>query len=208
MIEWALVSPAYNAAKDLVGWLRGKRKGISPEEIAKLRQRWKQEIEEKLRWIDGTVGYGEAIIRNVKQVDSYPDVDDKRKGISPWFKVGLLGTYHRGLQVGLRIEGLKYEEREGGYRYYDHSSGEDPDFNAYLVGLIPFDRIVRIDWEGDEHYWIPHVYCHFTSRGKEPYEDLIFCERRKLDRLVYYSEVAKYNEVRKLSKKFKKGHYA
>ncbi|HXF96026.1 MAG TPA: hypothetical protein VNI61_07965, partial [Gemmatimonadales bacterium] len=114
MVEWGLVSAAYRVGRDLLTWLWPKR--MPPEEVVRLRQKWKEEIERHLRWIDDTVGYGEAIVRDVRRVDAYPQVDDERKGISPWFRVGLLGTYHRGLQVGLRIEALKYDQTERGWR--------------------------------------------------------------------------------------------
>src|SRR6185503_8446149 len=117
-------------------------------------------------WIDDSVGYGEAIIRDVRRADLYPEVDRDRKGISPWFRVGLLGLYHRGLQVGLRIEGLCYDEPAGGWRYSNYKSGEKPDINAFLVGRIPFERIVTVDWDGDEYYGFPHVYCRFASKRK------------------------------------------
>lgn len=205
MIEWGFLSPAYRIAKDLLGWLWPKQ--VSPEEVVRLRRKWREELERNLRWIDDAVGYGEAIIRDVERVDFYPQIEEKRKGISPWFKVGLLGLYHRGLQVGLRIEGLKYEEIYKGWRYCDFQKGETEHINAYLVGRIPFERIVSIDWKGDEYNSVPHVYCHFSSKQREPYEDLIFCEKRRLDRFVYYSEIAKNDQVKKLSKKLKKGHY-
>jgi hypothetical protein len=91
VFEWGLLSPLYRITKDLLTWLWPKR--TPPEQVVRLRQKWKEEIEEQLRWIDDTEGYGRAIIRDVKRVDAYPKVDEKGKGISPWFRVGLLGTY-------------------------------------------------------------------------------------------------------------------
>jgi hypothetical protein len=204
VIEWGWLSPLYRIAVDLVTWPWPKR--VPPDETVRLRQKWKVEIEQNLRWFDDHVGFGGAVIRDVRRVDSYPNVDDKSKGISAWFKVGLLGMYHRGLQVGLRIEGLKYEETHAGWRYCDHGAGETPDLNAKLVGLIPFERIVTIDWKGDEYDAIPHIYCQFSGKRNEPYEEIVFCEKRRLDEHVYYTEIAKYDQVRKLSKKLKKGN--
>lgn len=43
----------------------------------------------------------DVIIRDMERIDSYPESSDKNKGISPWFKAGLMGTYHKGIQVGL-----------------------------------------------------------------------------------------------------------
>lgn len=181
---------------------------MSPDEVVRLRQKWKDEIKKNLQWNNDHVSLGGAVIRDVKRVDSYPNVDDKSKGISPWFKVSLLGTYHRGLQVGLRIEELKYEERHTGWRYCDYAAGEKADLKAYLVGLIPFERIAAIDWKGDEYDAIPHIYCQFWTKRREPYEEIVFCEKRRLDQHVYYSEIAKYDQVRKLSKKLKRGYSA
>ena len=206
--EFSLISPIYNAVKDTLSLIARRKKKLEPADAVKLRQKWKEEIESRLRWIDDTVGYGEAIIRDVKRVDSYPDTDDKNKGISPWFRVGLLGTYHKGLQVGLNIEGLVYDESELGWRYNNHKQNEKADLNAYLVGLIPFERIVSIDWDGDKYYYIPHIYCEFSGKRKEPYEGIVFCEKRQLDQHVYYSEIAKYEDVVKLSKKLKTGYFA
>jgi hypothetical protein len=205
-LEYSLISLIYNALKELYHWAVGRSKKLSAEEVVRLRQKWKDEIERHMRWVDGRVGYGEALIRDVKRMDSYPYTDGKKKGISPWFKIDLLGTYHRGLQVGLKVVGLKYEQCEKAWRFCNYSSGESSDINAYLVGLIPFERIVSMNWEGDEYDNIPHIYCHFTSKKKEPYEEIIICERRHLDQHEYYSEIAKYEQVRKLSKK--KGYNA
>ena len=204
MIEW--LSIAYNVVKDLFKFVRSKQKSLNPEEIVKHRQEWKDQIKEKLQWIDDKVGYGEVIIRNVKRNDLYPEIEEKKKSISSWFRVGLLGTYHRGIQVGLGIEGLKYEKKYKAWRYTDYKNKEEGNLNAYLVGLIPFENIVNIDWDGDEYYSCPHIYCHFLSKRKEPYEELIFCEKRWLDKLVYYSEIAKYDQVIKFTEKFKKNY--
>jgi hypothetical protein len=190
-----------SALKDLYRWAVGRSNKLSPEEITRLRQTWQDEIERHMRRVDGRVGDGEAIIRDVKRIHSYPYTGGKRKAISPWFKVDLLGTNDRGLQVGLKLVGLKYEPGEKAWRFCNYSGGESADLNAYLVGLIPFERIVSINWEGDEYDHTPHIYCSFTSKRKAPYEELIICERRHLNQHEYYSEIAKYEQVRKLSKK-------
>lgn len=78
-----------------------KREGINftPGELVKhtekLRQQFKNEIyrcrAENLR--------KDVIIRHVNRMDSYPNADESKKGISPWFKVALLDTYHKGILV-------------------------------------------------------------------------------------------------------------
>ena len=208
-IEVGLISLISNILfKDVRHWVWNRFGRTDPSELVKIRQKWKEEIQSHLHSMGDDLGYVDTIIRDIKRVDNYPNADDRKKGISPWFRVGILGIYHRGLQVVLRIEGLKYEEDEGGWRYCDYQAGEEKDINAYLVGRIPFERIVSIDWEGDEYYNYPHVYCHFTSKSKEPYEELIFCEKRKLDRFTYYSDLTRYDDVRRLTKRLKKWGYS
>jgi hypothetical protein len=59
----------------------------------------------------------DVIVRDVDRVDNYPDTDDKSKGISSWFRVGLIDTYDKGILLGLRYGGLKGCEE--GYRFVD-----------------------------------------------------------------------------------------
>jgi hypothetical protein len=164
------------------------------EETIHLCQKWKREIEINTRWIDDRVGLGEAIICNAKCLDPSPDINRKTKEYQP-LRVGLVGFYHRGLQAGLSIEGLNYDKRGKGWRLSDYRKKENPDLNVYLIGLIPFLCIVQIDWEVGEHYRIPHIYCKFIGRNRGPYEDLVFCEKRWLDKHVYYTEIAKFQDV-------------
>lgn len=198
----------YNVLKDLTAWLRKRFSKPDPAETVRERASRKREFEENLRWIDDMDAYGEAIVRDISRVDSYPDIEQERKGISPWFRVGLIGLYHRGVEVGLRIEGLKYEPEHEAWRYSNYKGNEESDLSAFLIGRIPFEWIVDVDWEGDEYYGIPHIYCRFRSRRKEPYEELLFCEKRKTPYRPIYSKVASYDEVQKLSKKMRTGHYA
>lgn len=207
VLEAGIFSLIYNAGKDLLGWLFGLFKKTPPEEVIAHRQKWKKEFESHLLWIDDTVGYGEAIIRDVKRMDSYPDVDEKEKGISPWFRVGLLGLYHRGVQVGLRYEGIRFDQKYDSWRLNTYKE-EESDLTALIIGRIPFDEIVEVDWEGDEYYYVPHVYCRFAQKKKEPYEETVFAEKKQGSGRTFYVDICDYEKVIKLSKKLKTGYYA
>lgn len=194
-IEFASGSLIYNALKDLGRWVFRRVAKPDPEEVIRSRQKWKDEIDARLGKPDE---YAEAIVRDVKRADSYPNLPDNENGISAWFRVGLLGTYHRGIQLGLRIEGL-VKDPAVGWRLSDPKK-EEPDLNAYVVGLVPFERIVNIDWAGDQYYYVPHIYCRFTGPKRQPYEQVVVCEKRKIDRpgetaTFYFSEIAKYEDV-------------
>lgn len=139
-------------------------------------------------------------------MDSYPDIDEKDKGISPWFRVGLLGLYHRGIQVLLRYEGIIFDQTHNGWRFYRYNE-EEPDVRAIIVGKIPFDAIVEIDWVGDEYYPVPHIYCRFRQKKKEPYEEVVFVEKKIGTHRPFYVDICKYEGVIKLSKKLKTGFF-
>lgn len=71
---------------------------------------------------------------------------------------------------------------------------------AALLGYIPYENIVSVDWDGDEFYGHPQIYCYFDARNGEPYEKVVYCERKEHAGAEWYSELASYEEVRKNSK--------
>jgi hypothetical protein len=75
-----------------------RRRG--PSERLRHLLRTKKEVAERLPAILSQTN-GEAIIRELRRKDTYPDIDDSLRGISPWFKLELKGTYHRGIEVPL-----------------------------------------------------------------------------------------------------------
>jgi hypothetical protein len=69
-----------------------------------------------------------------------------------------------------------------------------------MTGFIPYENIEDVDWNGDSYYAYPHIYCYFDHK-KEPYERIAFCEQRRLNGHVYFSELVDYKSVLKRSKK-------
>lgn len=109
----------------------------------------------------------------------------------------MLETYTKGVKVLLQIGSLT--KTDGDLRYTDRKAGEKGDIKAFLIGGIPFDSIVAVNWEGDEYYYFPHIYCHF-NHGGEPYERLIFCEEVDMGNgYTYHKEIAEYEEIQKIS---------
>ncbi len=208
MLEQLSLSFVYRVLKDGLGLLRRGHRRLEPSEVIQIRQRWKKEFETKIfeRRRDGL--RTDVIIRDMKRVDSYPNINEKKKGISPWFRVGLMGTYHKGIQVGLGWGMLSIDGETKEWRYTDYSAGEEGDIKVILIGYIAFENIETVDWEGDEYYGFPHIYCYFNSKRKEPYERLAYCEQRELDDIRYYREIADHARVRKMSKKRRIEYFA
>lgn len=200
MIEFAALFSALRVVRDAWAYHRSRQRTLKPAEVLQLRQKWKDEFEQRIFERRKQGLRADAIVRDVKRLDNYPDTDDKKKGVSSWFRVGLVGTYHKGVLLGLRW-GTLTNDHDGAWRYTNHEKGERGDQKVLLVGYVPYERIEAVDWNGDEYYSYPHIYCYFTSKAKEPYERLIFCEQRDLDGTPHYSEVAEYRVVHARRKK-------
>lgn len=173
--------------------IKREGKSFTPGELVKHREELRKQFQDEVQRCRTQNLRKDVIIRHVNRMDSYPEVDEKSKGISPWFRVGLLDTYHKGVMVGLRFGTLS--EGPDGYRFTNYKEGEKGDVKVYLVGKIPYEFIEGVNLDGDEYYYFPHIYCHFANKG-EPYEELVFCEAVDMGNgHTYYKEVAKYASV-------------
>jgi hypothetical protein len=178
-------------------FFRTESKSFTPAELVQHREQLRKILEEEIYRCRREKLRKDVIIRHVNRVDSYPNVDENAKGISPWFRVGLLDTYHKGIKVGLRFGTLT--QCAEGYRYTNYKAGEKGDMKICLIGEIPYEYIEAVNIDGDEYYSFPHIYCHYANKG-EPYERLIFCEEIDMGHShVYYKEVAAYEDVRRNS---------
>lgn len=164
----------YYGTRILRTWLR-RRQPPLPREKVERRLRLREEFLARMGRPNTYGTYGEAIIRNIKRLDVYPDLESHRPGISPWFKVEINELYHRGVEVIL--SGQEYavpESTTRGWRFLREGEEAEHKILAYAVGRIPYDFIEKIDWEGDEYDNIPHIYCRFDSPHGEPYEEVVF----------------------------------
>lgn len=186
----------YSLVKDFIALIRKRFGKPDGEELAKKRQQLKKEFEDHLHWCNDDSWYGEAIVRDVKRIDSYPEIEEGN-GISPWFKVQLLGLYHRGIEVGLRIEAMKYDEQQEQWHLTDDYANKT--LNGIVVGRIAFESIVSVDWSGDEYYGDPHIYCYFNGKKDGPYEEIIISEKKKSPNMrPFLIQLTTYDDANKL----------
>ena len=204
-LEWLTGSLAYSFAKDLAGSLIRIFKPMPLRQKIELRQKWKPRFEQHIRDQFARKLRSDVIIRDVRRVDQYPDTKENEKGISAWFRVGLVGTYHRGILVAFQWNEL-VEVGEGEFRFleYDKDNQETKDgaLKVLQIGMIPFENIEEVDFEGDEYYNYPHIYCHFANKG-EPYERIAYFTQNQLfeDSLPFYTEVVEAKAVRDTSRR-------
>jgi hypothetical protein len=201
MIDLLVPGFLYSVSKDIWAAIFSRQKKRSASQVVELRKKWKAEFEPRVWDAHKKQLRRDVVIRDMERIDNYPDIDDNKKGISPWFRVGLVGIYHRGIQIGMGWETLTKDSKSERWRNTDYKAGETGDIKVLLIGLIPFENIDNVDWDGDEYYGYPHIYCLFSFR-KEPYEHIgYYKQTAPPDGLPFYTEVAKYNDVRRLSKK-------
>jgi hypothetical protein len=199
MIELLAPGFLYSLLKDGWGALRSQHRRLSPSQLVAARQKWKdlfephivQNYQRKLR--------SDVIVRDMKRIDNYPEIDEASKGISPWFRVGLVGTYHRGILLGLNWGTLTKDGEN--WRYTNSEAGERGDIKVMLIGRVRYENIEHVDWDGDEYYPYPHIYCFFSHK-KEPYEDLgFYTETTPAHGIPFFTEVEGYRSVRRRSLK-------
>jgi hypothetical protein len=164
----------------------------TPAERVRHHESWRGQFKEEIYRCRAEKLRKDVIIRHVNRLDSYPDAKEG-PGISPWFKVGLLETYHMGIRVGLQWHGLVRGPE--GLRRSDYKNNEKSEFNALLMGEIPYDFIESMNVQGDEYYHFPHIFCHFAHRG-EPYQRLFYAQEVDMGNgHSYWKQIASYEEV-------------
>ena len=203
MLEFFAPGFIYSLLKDTVKFIFGiKKPQFSAVEKIALLDKWKPVFEGWLLDRHKSGYRSDVIIRDVRRFDKYPDTHPEDKGISAWFRLGLMDKYHGGILVGLRWERL-IETSQGVYRVAkleEFANGNDPGIKVILAGRIPYHQIQAVDLSGDEYYASPHIFCHFTLKG-QPYETVEFYEQRQIDGFSkpYFVQIGEYHSVRKQS---------
>ena len=165
------ITPFISPAIKLVGWIVGRFKKPAPASVLKHRLDLRNDFQQNLPAPNNLGIRGEAIIRDLDRMDSYPNVDLRRQGISPWFEVEIKGLYERGLEVFIAMPRRIRKDMYGEWKISD--PGDEEGILAYQVARIPSDVIEYVDWDGDAYHRTPHIYCHYKFKGG-PYEEIVF----------------------------------
>ena len=168
-----------------------------PKELIDRRVKMCEEIEKNLQWsrsyIDSPAtethlatrieitDFEEIIVIDISRMNEFPKIDEHGVGISPWFKVDVVGFYHKGIEVFLSDSRkvIRAADPDGSlsWRLLKEKEDEDSDYGIYAmsIGRIPFDFIESVDWSrSDGYYNAPHFYCRFAGPLRGPYEDVVY----------------------------------
>lgn len=189
----------YNPVKDFFLWIKKRRKPrFSNSEVVQLRLKWKKIFSE--RFLDIKIkklGY-DVIVRDVSRLNEYPDSAIKSKGISPWFKAGLAGTYDKGIILCIGWEKVYYDEiKKVPYLidYKNRKKSTAPHQTLMIAGYVPYERIESVDWSGDDYYSNSQLYLHFDGPKNMPYDEIAYCEENELDGFKYYTKIVSQNKI-------------
>lgn len=165
----ASIVTALTGAVLVLKWAARKFGKVSATNQTSHRIRLREEFASRLGSKDAFGTRGRVTIRDVDRSDIYPDADGQRGSPSSWFAGEIKDLYHRGVEVFADMPvHMAYSENRGEWRISTDPS-EDR-ILAYPVARIPYDSIVEIDWEGDEYFPNPHIFCKFNMPGKRPSE--------------------------------------
>lgn len=176
--------------RDIIAIIFWTKDRLTPAQRIATRDKWRPKFENYFFEVAKRDYRGDAIIHDVARLDDYPEVDDRKKGTSSWFRVGLMGTSNDGVLLGLRWTILIQEDGEvceaKGVRGADGRK-------VILLGELPYEAIESVNFDGDKYYNKPHIFCHFDYSG-EPYRRLFYGEEFRLypGSPWHYSEVAEY----------------
>jgi hypothetical protein len=174
-----------------------RRKHTRPaKELITRRVKMREEIEKNLQWarryIDSPatethlatkiecIDFEEIIIIDINRMNEFPKIDEHGVGISPWFKVDVVGFYRKGIEVFLSDsrKAVRTVDPDGfvsGWRLLKEDEKAESAIYAVSIGRIPFDFIESVDWSrNDGYYNAPIFYCRFAGPLRGPYEDVVY----------------------------------
>lgn len=177
-----------------INWPLGSKvrspRALTPTQKLAAREKWRPIFEAYFLERAKNNYRGDVIVHDVDRVDDYPDTSDEEEGISSWFRVGLMDTYHRGILLGLQWTNIVEEQGK-----WVEVEGEKPEghITVMLLGEVPYESIEQVNFDGDQYYNKPHIFCHFEFNG-EPYERMFYGEEFRLDPgfPYHYREIAQY----------------
>lgn len=202
---WFYVAPDYEPAIGVIisigtmvtsYWPFASREPrVTAEQKIAARDEWRQLFEKFFREKAQRDVRTDTIIHDVARMDIYPEISEG-KGISPWFRAGLMGTYHRGVLLGRR---WAYIVQQPDGSWTENSKG-DEGTKVILVGAVPYESIESVNWDGDSYYNKPHIFCHFDHNG-QPYERMYYATQNRIEHPTikhhyFYTEIAKYEPKR------------
>lgn len=202
-IEWGAVG-ASKTAFDLIKWViakvRGRHAALSNVEILQLRSKWKPIIDDHIARCRRD-GLGQDVtVRDIRRSDEYPDDKSGKKGNSAWFRAGLVGTNES--SALLLLDWISVNPRAVEFMNFSGIAKENAEVSgdAALIGYVPFEQIIEVNWQGDDYSSRPSLFLHFDAH-RSACSRLALCRRKSMEApggqaIDWYSEICNLEDYR------------
>lgn len=115
--------------------------------------------------------HSEVIIRSIYD-KAYPEENTLLNNDGTgYYKAEVYDFYHNGLLVRAYPYAQKIiicdEEYDGNI--------QEKEVSVEILGCIPFENIIEYDFDGDEYYPFPHLFCDFVN-PTDPYEKIRYID--------------------------------
>lgn len=153
----------------------------------------KQKAEKLLSEIHSKKLNSEVYLVNINRYfKDYPSNKEKIFEGYSHIKAEIKSTRFDGVQFFCSMPVEVYQKADGKLSF--KGEAKEKIFNAFPVGVVPYEWIEHVDLRGDEYGYVPLFYCHF--KGKTNWN---FWKRLKFfgypyKNLVYYRESEVYHE--------------
>lgn len=115
----------------------------------------------------------EVELMNVSRyLTDYPNNNDETGKGYTYLRAELRGKTFEGVEFFSEMPRELYVNKKGKYTF--NKTKSKAGFNAYPVGLIPYEWIEFIDLEGDEYKYVPQFYVEFKGIEKFPYKSVSY----------------------------------
>lgn len=120
--------------------------------------------------------HSQVLIRSIYD-KAYPEENTLlNNDFTGYYKAEVYDFYHNGLMVRAYpyAKDIKYKLQKDESEEY-----EIVEMRVEILGCIPFENIIEYDYEGDEYYNYPHLFCDFVNVS-DPYEKIIYINEMRL----------------------------
>lgn len=138
-------------------------KRISNREKLQHKDTIKNKAEELLWKVRQSKINSEVYLVNIKRYfKDYPSNTEKRFEGYSHIKAEIKATRFDGIEFFAEPPVQVYQRSDGSLSF--RGSAKEKAFNAFPVGVVPYEWIEHIDIEGDEYAFVPLFYCYFKGR--------------------------------------------
>lgn len=157
------------------------------------KEKIKQKAEELLSEINRKKLNSEVYLVNINRYfKDYPSNTEKRFEGYSHIKAEIKAVRFDGIEFFAEMPVEIYQNKAGGLSF--KGTKKEKVFNAYPVGIVPYEWIEHIDLEGDEYGYVPLFYCYFRGKTNWRFWKRLLFFGYPYKKMIYYKKSDVYEE--------------